>query len=242
MRPEPVSGSGVTPAQRGNERMIVEMTKRDEFWWRHGIFYQIYPRSFQDSNADGVGDLKGIIARLPYVQALGVDAIWLSPIFPSPMADFGYDIADYIGIDSLFGTMGDFDAMVAAAHQSGLKVILDLVPNHTSDKHPWFTESRSSRDNAKRDWYIWRAPAADGGPPNNWMSEFGGPPSAAGARQMYQSRLALSRELRLSVNQGCLSEVWFGTRSRMTLSPLACAALMRSSKSAIVPNSGSMPV
>jgi alpha-glucosidase len=163
------------------------MIKRDEFWWRHGIFYQIYPRSFQDSSADGVGDLNGIIARLPYVRALGVDAIWLSPIFPSPMADFGYDIADYIGIDPLFGTMADFDALVAAAHQGGLKVILDLVPNHTSDQHPWFIESRSSRDNPKRDWYIWREPSADGGPPNNWMSEFGGSAWAwdATTRQYY---------------------------------------------------------
>jgi alpha-glucosidase len=143
-------------------------------WWQHGVFYQVYPRSFQDSNADGVGDLKGIIDRLPYLLALGVDAVWLSPIFPSPMADFGYDIADYVGIDALFGTMQDFDALVKAAHASGLKVILDLVPNHTSDGHPWFIESRSSRDNPKHDWYIWHEPRADGGPPNNWLSEFGG--------------------------------------------------------------------
>jgi alpha-glucosidase len=150
------------------------MDQGGEFWWRHGIFYQIYPRSFQDSNADGVGDIKGIIDRLPYLVWLGVDAIWLSPIFPSPMADFGYDIADYTGIDPLFGTMEDFYALVEAAHAAGLKVILDLVPNHTSDQHPWFVESRSSRDNPKRDWYIWREPAAAGGPPNNWLSEFGG--------------------------------------------------------------------
>jgi alpha-glucosidase len=143
-------------------------------WWRNGIFYQVYPRSFQDTNADGVGDLKGIINRLPYLSTLGVDAVWLSPIFPSPMADFGYDIADYVGIDSLFGTMQDFDALVKAAHAGGLKIILDLVPNHTSDQHPWFIESRSSRDNPKRDWYIWREPREDGGPPNNWLSEFGG--------------------------------------------------------------------
>jgi alpha-glucosidase len=150
------------------------MNHGGEFWWRHGIFYQIYPRSFQDSNADGVGDIAGVIARLPYLQALGIDAIWLSPIFPSPMADFGYDIADYTGVDPLFGTMADFDALTTAAHQGGLKLILDLVPNHTSDRHPWFAESRRSRDDPKRDWYIWREPAADGGPPNNWMSEFGG--------------------------------------------------------------------
>jgi alpha-glucosidase len=150
------------------------MDQRDEFWWRHGIFYQIYPRSFQDSNADGVGDIRGIIDRLPYLLELGVDAVWLSPIFPSPMADFGYDIADYTGVDPLFGAMADFDALIEAAHTSGLKIILDLVPNHTSDQHPWFVESRSSRDNPKRDWYIWREPGADGGPPNNWLSEFGG--------------------------------------------------------------------
>jgi alpha-glucosidase len=150
------------------------MNHGDEFWWRHGIFYQVYPRSFQDSNADGVGDIQGIVDRLLYLQMLGVDAIWLSPIFPSPMADFGYDISDYTGVDPLFGTMADFDALISAAHSSGLKVILDLVPNHTSDQHPWFMESRASRDNPKRDWYIWREPAADGGPPNNWLSEFGG--------------------------------------------------------------------
>ena len=109
------------------------MRQSDEIWWRHGVFYQIYPRSFQDANGDGVGDIKGIIDRLPYLRTLGIDAIWLSPIFPSPMADFGYDISDYTGVDPLFGTMADFDALLDAAHTSGLKVILDLVPNHTSD-------------------------------------------------------------------------------------------------------------
>jgi alpha-glucosidase len=150
------------------------MDQGDKDWWRHGIFYQIYPRSFQDSNGDGVGDIKGIIARLPYLKTLGIDAVWLSPIFPSPMADFGYDISEYTGIDPLFGTMADFDALVAAVHESGLKIVLDLVPNHTSDQHPWFAEARSARDNPKRDWYIWRDPKPDGGPPNNWLSEFGG--------------------------------------------------------------------
>src|SRR6204780_966892 len=154
--------------------MLSEMDQSDEFWWRHGVFYQIYPRSFQDSNADGVGDIRGIVDRPPYLQALGIDAIWLSPIFPSPMADFGYVISDYVGIDPLFGTMDDFDALLAAAHAAGLKVILDLVPNHTSDQHPWFVESRASRDNPRRDWYLWRDPAVDRGPPNNWLSEFGG--------------------------------------------------------------------
>jgi alpha-glucosidase len=170
----------------------------DELWWRNGIFYQIYPRSFQDSDADGVGDLKGMIGRLPYLQTLGIDAIWLSPIFPSPMADFGYDISDYTGIDPLFGTMEDFDALVAAAHDASLKVILDLVPNHTSDQHPWFIESRSSRDNAKRDWYIWRDPAPDGGPPNNWLSEFGGSAwawNAATEQYYYHAFLAQQPDL-----------------------------------------------
>jgi alpha-glucosidase len=154
--------------------MVSEMKQSDASWWRDGIFYQIYPRSFQDTNADGVGDIAGIIDRLPYLLTLGVDAVWLSPIFSSPMADFGYDISDYTGIDPLFGTIEDFDALVSAAHAAGLKVILDLVPNHTSEQHPWFVESRSSRGNAKRDWYIWRDPGPDGGPPNNWLSEFGG--------------------------------------------------------------------
>jgi alpha-glucosidase len=154
--------------------IIGAMDQISNSWWQNGIFYQVYPRSFQDSDADGVGDLAGIIARLPYLQELGIDAIWLSPVFPSPMADFGYDISDYTGIDPLFGTLEDFDALVEAAHALGLKVILDLVPNHTSDQHPWFIESRSSRDNPKRDWYLWRDPKPDGGAPNNWLSEFGG--------------------------------------------------------------------
>ena len=138
-------------------------------WWQTGVIYQIYPRSYQDSDGNGVGDLPGIIQRLDYVQRLGVDAIWLSPIFPSPMRDFGYDVADYRGIEPLFGTMDDFDRLLAEAHGRGLKLLLDLVPNHSSDQHPWFQESRSSRDNPKRDWYIWRDPAPDGGPPNNWL-------------------------------------------------------------------------
>ena len=143
-------------------------------WWQEGVIYQIYPRSFQDSNGDGVGDLNGIRARLDDLVALGVDAIWISPIYPSPMADFGYDVADYCGIDPRFGTLADFDALLADAHAKGLKVLLDFVPNHSSSAHPWFVESRASRTNPKRDWYIWRDPAPDGGPPNNWISDFGG--------------------------------------------------------------------
>lgn len=147
----------------------------EKVWWRDGVIYQVYPRSFQDSSADGVGDLKGILARLDYLVALGVDAIWISPFYPSPMADFGYDVADYCGVDPLFGSMSDFDALLAGAHARGLKLILDFVPNHTSDQHPWFLESKSSRTNAKRDWYLWHDAAAAGGVPNNWPSNFGGP-------------------------------------------------------------------
>jgi len=143
-------------------------------WWKTAVIYQVYPRSFQDSNGDGIGDLPGIMRRLPHLVELGVDAVWLSPIFPSPMADFGYDVADYTGIEPMFGSLDDFDRLLKTAHVLGLKVLLDLVPNHTSDRHPWFEESRSSRQSAKRDWYIWRDPAPDGGPPNNWMSDFGG--------------------------------------------------------------------
>ena len=143
-------------------------------WWQTAVIYQIYPRSFQDSNGDGVGDLAGITSRLGYVTDLGVDAIWISPIFQSPMKDFGYDISDYTAIEPLFGTMADFDELLQAAHSHGLKVLLDFVPNHTSDQHAWFVASRSSKTNPKRDWYIWRDPAPGGGPPNNWLSEFGG--------------------------------------------------------------------
>ena len=138
------------------------------------MIYQIYPRSFQDSDADGVGDLAGIESRLDYLAELGIDAIWLSPIYPSPMADFGYDIADYCDIDPMFGDLAGFDRLLAAVHGRGLRLLLDYVPNHSSDQHPWFVESRSSRENPKRDWYIWRDPAPSGGPPNNWISDFGG--------------------------------------------------------------------
>lgn len=138
------------------------------------MIYQIYPRSFQDSNGDGIGDLAGIESRLDYLARLGIDAIWLSPIYPSPMDDFGYDVADYCGIDPLFGDLSGFDRLLEAIHAHGLKLLLDFVPNHSSDQHPWFLESRQSRENPKRDWYIWRDPAPGGGPPNNWISDFGG--------------------------------------------------------------------
>jgi len=148
-------------------------------WWQSGVIYQVYPRSFQDTNGDGIGDLPGIEWRLDYLAGLGVDALWISPIFPSPMVDFGYDVADYTGVHPMFGTLADFDRLLAAAHDRELKILLDFVPNHSSDQHPWFRESRSSRTNPKRDWYIWRdaVTGANGErlPPNNWISDFGGP-------------------------------------------------------------------
>ncbi|SEG80775.1 alpha-amylase family glycosyl hydrolase [Bosea lathyri] len=143
-------------------------------WWQAAVIYQIYPRSFQDTNGDGIGDLAGIAQRLDYLADLGMDTIWISPIYPSPMADFGYDVADYCNVDPRFGTLADFDDLLAQIHARGLKLVLDFVPNHSSDHHPWFVESRSSRDHPRRDWYIWRDPAPDGGPPNNWISDFGG--------------------------------------------------------------------
>jgi alpha-glucosidase len=146
----------------------------EPLWWQRGIVYQVYPRSFMDSDGDGIGDLAGVLSRLDYLRELGVDALWLSPIYPSPMKDFGYDVADYTGVDPVFGTLVDFDRLVEASHARSLKVILDFVPNHSSDRHPWFLESRASRESAKRDWYLWRDPAPGGGPPNNWLSNFGG--------------------------------------------------------------------
>lgn len=143
-------------------------------WWRGAVIYQIYPRSFLDTNGDGVGDLPGIVAGLDHVAGLGVDAIWVAPFFKSPMADFGYDIADYRDVDPLFGTLADFDRLLDKAHGAGLKVMIDQVLSHTSDAHPWFLESRESRDNPKADWYVWADAKPDGSPPNNWMSIFGG--------------------------------------------------------------------
>jgi alpha-glucosidase len=143
-------------------------------WWRGAVIYQIYPRSFQDDSGDGIGDLPGITRRLDHVASLGVDAIWLSPIFPSPMKDMGYDVSDYCGIDPSFGTLEDFDQLVAKAHSLGIRVIIDQVLSHTSDRHPWFMESRVSKDNAKADWYVWADPLPDGSPPNNWLAVFGG--------------------------------------------------------------------
>jgi len=152
----------------------------DYLWWKHGVIYQIYPRSFQDSDGDGIGDLQGVIDRLDYLndgteRSLGIDAIWFSPTFPSPMADFGYDVSDYEDVHTDFGDLATMDRLIDEAHKRGIRVILDFVPNHTSSEHPWFLESRSSRDAAKRDWYVWRDAKPEGSPPNNWIAAFGGP-------------------------------------------------------------------
>ncbi|MEE8390967.1 MAG: alpha-amylase family glycosyl hydrolase [Anaerolineae bacterium] len=169
-----------------NDQNMNPQSSQDRLWWQRGVVYQIYPRSFLDTTGNGVGDLQGVIDKLDYLndgtpESLGIDAIWLNPIFPSPMADFGYDVADYCDIHPLFGDLATFDRLVAEAHKRGIKIIIDWVPNHSSDQHPWFVESRSSRDNPKRDWYVWRDPKPDGGDadrhrlPNNWLSVFGGP-------------------------------------------------------------------
>lgn len=146
----------------------------DKDWWRGAVIYQIYPRSFQDSNGDGIGDLAGIVRRLPYLASLGVDALWISPFFVSPMKDFGYDVSDYCDVDPIFGSLSDFDDLVDAAHRQGLKILIDLVLSHTSSEHPWFQQSRADRVNAKSDWYVWSDPKPDGTVPNNWLSVFGG--------------------------------------------------------------------
>jgi alpha-glucosidase len=148
--------------------------KRKADWWRSAVVYEIAPISFQDTDGDGKGDLKGIASRIEYVKWLGVDAVWLTPFFPSPMLDFGYDISDYCAVDPAFGTLDDFDALLENLHRHDIKLLLDYVPNHTSDRHEWFVDSRSSRTSAKRDWYVWAEPAETGGPPNNWLSRFGG--------------------------------------------------------------------
>jgi alpha-glucosidase len=143
-------------------------------WWQREAIYQVYPRSFQDSDGDGIGDLPGLLSRMDYLAWLGVGAVWLSPLYRSPMLDFGYDIADFTSVDPLFGTLADFDRVLAGLHERGIRLVLDFVPNHTSDQHQWFIEARSSRADPKRDWYVWSDPAGDGGPPNNWLSRFGG--------------------------------------------------------------------
>lgn len=177
-------------------------TDHDREWWRGATIYQIYPRSFADSNGDGVGDLPGITSKLDYVASLGVDAIWFSPFFKSPMRDFGYDVADYCDVDPIFGTLADFDALVAKAHALGLKVLIDQVYAHTSDQHDWFSESRSGRANGKSDWYVWQDPKPDGTPPNNWQSVFGGPAWTWDARRrQYYMHNFLASQPQLNVHK-----------------------------------------
>jgi alpha-glucosidase len=181
-------------------------------WWRGAVIYQIYPRSFYDSNGDGIGDLPGIAAKLDYVASLGVDAIWLSPFFASPMKDFGYDVSDYRAVDPIFGTLEDFDHLVARAHTIGLRVIIDQVYAHTSDAHAWFQESRADRSNPKNDWYVWADPKADGTPPNNWLSVFYGPSwTWDGRRKQYYMHNFLPSQPNLNVNNPAVQEALFDT-------------------------------
>ena len=181
-------------------------------WWRGAVIYQIYPRSFCDSNADGVGDLAGIADKLDYVASLGVDAIWLSPFFASPMKDFGYDVSDYRAVDPIFGSLDDFDRLLARAHALGLKVVIDQVYAHTSDMHAWFQESRADRSNAKSDWYVWADPRPDGSPPNNWLSVFYGPSwTWDGRRSQYYMHNFLPAQPNLNVNNPSVQEALFDT-------------------------------
>ncbi|WP_298172921.1 alpha-amylase family glycosyl hydrolase [Novosphingobium sp.] len=180
-------------------------------WWRGAAIYQIYPRSFCDANGDGIGDLPGITQRLDHVAALGVDAIWVSPFFTSPMRDFGYDVADYCDVDPIFGTLADFDKMVARAHELGLKVTIDQVYAHTSDQHPWFEESRQSRDNPRADWYVWADPQEDGSPPSNWQSVFGGPAWTWDARRcQYYMHNFLSSQPQVNAHNPAVQDALLG--------------------------------
>jgi len=163
-------GSCMSPKAKSQVKLDAEGHQ----WWQHAVFYEIYPRSFADSNSDGIGDLNGITAKLDYLKNLGVDAIWITPCFPSPQVDFGYDVADYENIDPMYGTLADFERLASEAKKHNIRIIMDFVMNHTSDQHAWFKESRSSRDNPKRDWYIWRDGKGPNKPPNNWLSTFGG--------------------------------------------------------------------
>ena len=183
----------------------------DPDWWRGAVIYQIYPRSYQDSNGDGVGDLSGIIHRLPYVASLGVDAIWISPFYTSPMLDFGYDVSNYRDVDPMFGTLGDFDALVERAHELGLRVMIDLVLSHTSDQHPWFKESRANRENPRANWYVWADAKPDGTPPNNWLSIFGG--SAwhwDGERKQYYLHNFLTQQPDLNFHEPAVQDALLG--------------------------------
>ena len=193
------------------ERLAASARSDTAEWWRGAAIYQIYPRSFMDANGDGIGDLAGIASRLDYVADLGVDAIWISPFYTSPMKDFGYDVADYCGVDPIFGTLEDFDALVARAHAFGLKVLIDQVYSHTSDEHPWFVEGRSSRDNPKADWYVWADAKPDGSPPSNWQSVFGGPAWTWDARRgQYYLHNFLSSQPQLNGHNPAVQDALLG--------------------------------
>ena len=180
-------------------------------WWKGAVIYQIYPRSFADSNGDGIGDLQGATRHLDHVAALGCDGVWVSPFFTSPMKDFGYDVADYCGVDPIFGTLDDFDALVERAHGLGLKLIIDQVYSHTSEEHAWFVESRGSRSNGKADWYVWAEPQADGSPPNNWQSVFGGPSWTWDARrEQYYLHNFLKEQPQLNVHHPEVQDALLG--------------------------------
>lgn len=194
-----------------SEPLPKEILNIDRPWWRGAAIYQVYPRSFADSNGDGIGDLPGITGKLDYVASLGVDAVWLSPFFTSPMKDFGYDVADYCDVDPIFGTLADFDALVAKAHSLGLKILIDQVYSHTSDLHAWFAESRATRDNAKADWYVWADAKPDGTPPNNWQSVFGGPAWTWDARRrQYYMHNFLSSQPQLNVHNPAVQDALLG--------------------------------
>lgn len=200
MKNEPVRGGARSPLSS------------DAPWWRGAVVYQIYPRSFQDTNGDGVGDLPGITSKLDYVASLGVSAIWISPFFRSPMRDFGYDVSDYCDVDPIFGTLADFDVLLAQAHQRGLKVIIDQVYAHTSDDHAWFAASRQSRENPYADWYVWRDPKPDGSPPNNWQSVFGGAAWTWDARrQQYYMHNFLTSQPQLNVHNPVVQDALVAT-------------------------------
>jgi alpha-glucosidase len=192
--------------------MAAGRTNTGADWWRGGVIYQVYPRSYQDTSGDGIGDLKGITRRLDHIASLGVDAIWLSPFFASPMADMGYDVSDYCDVDPMFGTLADFDALVERAHELGLKIIIDQVLSHSSDQHPWFKESRSSRDNPKADWYVWADPKRDGTAPNNWLSIFGGPAwEWDGVRKQYYMHNFLASQPDLNFHNPAVQETLLKT-------------------------------
>lgn len=165
--------AAAAPQQQQQARSAPQVSSSPD-WWQHAVFYEIYPRSFKDSDGDGIGDLNGITSKLDYLAGIGIEAIWITPFYPSPQVDFGYDVSDYENVDPQFGTLADFDRLLAEAHKRNIKVICDFVINHTSDRHRFFLESKSSRTNPKRDWYVWRDPKPGGGPPNNWAALFGG--------------------------------------------------------------------